>query len=180
VNIVLTGYRCSGKTTVGEILAGDLGRRFVDTDRVVEEKIGNSIQGYVSINGWGKFREVERQIVTDIASEDNLIIATGGGVVTEPENMTNLRKNGWVVWLQVDPETIRDRMDKDVHTVAARPSLSGEGSLNEIEEVLKERSELYAGSSDYCLSTDDVSPAEAAEAIGAAFGYQLSVIFAPE
>jgi shikimate kinase len=176
MNIVLTGYRCSGKTTVGKLLARDLGRRFVDTDRIIEERIGNSIDGFVSVNGWEKFREIEREIVADIASQDNLIIATGGGVVTEPENMTNLRKNGWVVWLQVDPETIRDRMDKDVHSVGARPSLSGEGSLNEIEEILKERSELYAGSSDHRLTTDDVSPVEAAEAIGAVYGSQLSEI----
>ena len=165
MNIVLTGYRCSGKTTIGKILAGDLGRRFVDTDRVIEERAGSSIKEYVSVNGWEKFRDLEREIVADIALGDNLIIATGGGVVIEPENMTNLRKNGWVVWLQVDPETIRDRMGKDVHTVGARPSLSGEGSLNEIEEVLKERHELYAWSFDHRLRTDSVSPAETAEAI---------------
>ena len=109
MNIVLTGYRCSGKTTVGKILAADLGRRFVDTDRVIENKTGSSIQDYVSVNGWEKFREIEKGIVSDIASEDNLIIATGGGVVTIPENMSNLGKNGWIVWLQVDPETIRNR-----------------------------------------------------------------------
>ena len=173
MNIVLTGYRCSGKTTVGKILAGDLGRRFVDTDKVIEEEIRFSIESCISVNGWEKFREIERRVVAEIALEDNLIIATGGGVVTVPENMTNLKKNGSVVWLHADPETLRDRMYKDIHNVAARPSLSGKGSLIEIEKILKERSEFYAGSSDHRLNTDDISPVEAAEAIIRKLGSEL-------
>jgi len=165
MNIVLTGYRCSGKTTVGKILAGNLGRRLVDTDRMIEKRVGNSIEGFVSVNGWEKFREIEREIVADISSKDNMIISTGGGVVAEPENVTNLRRNGWVVWLHAAPQTIMDRMKKDERAGGARPSLTGRGACSEIEEVLNERNKWYAGSCDHRLSTDDVSPFEAAEAI---------------
>ena len=68
---------------------------FADTDRLIEERVGNSIQGFVMVNGWEEFREVEREIVADISFKDNMIISTGGGVVTVAENVANLRRNGW-------------------------------------------------------------------------------------
>ena len=80
---------------------------------MIEEKVGNSIQGFVSEKGWEKFREVEREIVADISLRDNMIISTGGGVVTVPENVENLRRNGWLIWLHAVPETIMDRMKRD-------------------------------------------------------------------
>ncbi len=165
MNIVLTGYRCSGKTTVGEILAGNLGRRFADTDRMIEERVGKSIHGFVSVKGWEKFRELEQEIVADISFKDNMVISTGGGVVTVPENVANLRRNGWLVWLHAAPETIVERMKRDDLAGEVRPSLTGRGALNEIGEILQERSEWYAMASDLRLDTDDVSPAEVAETI---------------
>ena len=150
---------------MGKILAEDLGRRFADTDRMVEEKVGNSIQGFVSVKGWEAFREVERKIVADISLEDNMIISTGGGVVTIPENVANLRRNGCLVWLHAVPGTIMERMKRADCAEDKRPSLTGKGTLDEIEEVLHEREGQYSASSDFRVNTDAVSPVEVAEAI---------------
>ncbi len=165
MNIVLTGYRCSGKTTVGKILAGNLERRLLDTDRMIEKKVGNSIARFVASNGWETFRNLEREVVAEISLQDNQVISTGGGVIALPENVRNLRRNGWIAWLRTTPETILRRMQEQEGSDHARPSLTGRGALNEIEEVLTERREGYAEAADYGVNTDGRSPMEVAEAI---------------
>jgi len=94
MNIVLIGYRCSGKTTVGKLLARELKRELLDTDRLIEGKTGLPINLYVSQKGWGDFRAMEKEVVSDVASRDDLVIATGGGVVIDLENVKNLRGTG--------------------------------------------------------------------------------------
>ncbi|MCG2777724.1 MAG: shikimate kinase [Pseudomonadota bacterium] len=165
MNIVLIGYRCSGKTTVGKLLARDLEREFLDTDRLIEEKIGLSIHSYVSQNGWRDFRRVEREVVEEIASKDNVVIATGGGAVIDQENVRNLRKNGWVVWLDTNTPVIRDRMKKGQKSGEWRPSLSGADPLKESAEILNERMPVYERASDYRVDTNGQNPEEVAQAI---------------
>ena len=80
MNIVLIGYRCSGKTTVGRLLARNLKRNFLDTDRLIEEKTGLPVHSYVSQNGWRDFRAVEKEIVEAIASRDASV--TTGRMIT--------------------------------------------------------------------------------------------------
>lgn len=108
MNIILIGYRCSGKTTVGRILAQDMKRDLMDTDRLIEEKTRLSIPLYVSQKGWRRFRELEREIIRELATQDNLVIGTGGGVVMDRENVKTLKRNGWVVWLKADSSIIRE------------------------------------------------------------------------
>ena len=78
MNIVLIGYRCSGKTAVGKILARELGRDFLDTDELIEREIGDSIQGFVSKKGWDHFREMEKSIIKKIAKIPSKAQAMGG------------------------------------------------------------------------------------------------------
>ncbi len=165
MNIVLVGYRCSGKTTVGKILAHDLGRQFVDTDRLMEEKAGLSVHSYVSQHGWRDFRRIEREVVEEIASKDNVVIATGGGVVIDQENVKALKKIGWVVWLHTDATVIRDRMRKEGKAGKLRPSLSGADTLDEIDQILQERRPFYEHASDYTVDTNGQSPQKAAQVI---------------
>jgi shikimate kinase len=100
-----------------------------------------------------------------VASRDNLVIATGGGVVTDPENVRNLKRNGWVVWLDTGVPTIRERMKKAQNSGEFRPTLSGADPLKEIERILHERKPIYALTSDYRVDTDRKNPEEVGQSI---------------
>jgi len=138
-NIVLIGYRCSGKTAVGKILAGELKRDFLDTDAVIEETAHQPIETIISRSGWDHFRELERMVIQDISKKRLLVIATGGGVVTQEENMKNLKRNGWIVWLNGSPEVLKARMAEEQGSGKMRPSLTGKDPLEEIRHVLDVR-----------------------------------------
>jgi len=158
MNIVLIGYRCSGKSVVGKTLARNLGLELVDTDQVLEGRIGCAIGQYVAENGWEAFRMIEKMIIRSVSSQDQRIIATGGGVVLDWENVRNLRDSGWVVWLQAGLSTIQERMVRDEGSGCARPGLQGLNPLAEIEHVLSRRTALYDRACDYMLNTDQKTP----------------------
>lgn len=169
MNIVLVGYRCSGKTTVGKLLARDLKREFLDTDRLIEEKTGLSIHSYVSQHGWRDFRRIEKEVVEEIASKDNVVIATGGGIVIDQENVKALKKIGWVVWLHTDATVIRDRMRKEGKAGKLRPPLSGADTLDEIDQILQERKPFYEHASDFTVDTNGQPHQEVVRLIMKAF-----------
>ena len=91
MNIVLIGYRCCGKTSAGRSIAESLGREFIDTDEMIIEKAGCSIDEIVSGHGWEYFRRLENDIIKSVSSMENMVIATGGGVVTDAETLRILR-----------------------------------------------------------------------------------------
>ena len=103
MNIVLIGYRCCGKTSAGKYIAEKLNRKFIDTDDLIKEKAESSIDDIVFRHGWQYFRELEKGVIKEVSSNDNLVIATGGGVVTERENVDNLKKNGLIIGRNTKP-----------------------------------------------------------------------------
>jgi shikimate kinase len=165
MNIVLIGYRCTGKTTVGKILAHDMKRDFVDTDRLIEEKTRLPIPLYVSQKGWNPFRELEKELIRELVTRDNLVIGTGGGVVMDPENVNNLKRKGWMVWLKADSSVIRERMRHQEGQRETRPSLSGADPLEEIDRILDERTQFYARAKDFEVETNGQSPVAVVNAI---------------
>ena len=165
MNIVLIGYRCSGKTEVGKTLATELGRDFLDIDALIEKNTGDPIQQIVSGKGWDHFREIEKRLVAEISRKDHLVVATGGGFVMDEENVQNLKKNGWLVWLNAGCDVLRHRMVKDSESGRARPSLTGANPLEEIKEVLTIRKPLYERAADFMVDTGILSIGEVAAAI---------------
>lgn len=165
MNIVLIGYRCSGKTAVGRILSRALGMGFLDTDALIEEDVGCSITTIISEKGWDHFREIERKLIQAVSRRDNQVIASGGGVVIDEENVKNLKRNAWIVWLHGTPEVLKERMDKEQRSGKIRPSLTGADPLEEIEEVLSIRKPLYEQAGDLTVDTSSLSPREAAALI---------------
>ena len=111
MNIVLIGMRGSGKTTVGKILARKLGRELIEMDELIIQRAGLSITEIVARYGWSKFRDVEEEIVSDVAGLNNIVNATGGGVVTKEKNIVQLKKNGVLVWLKASVDTLVDIRD---------------------------------------------------------------------
>ncbi|MCL4219625.1 MAG: shikimate kinase, partial [Candidatus Hydrogenedentes bacterium] len=98
---MLIGYRGAGKSAVARALGARLGWPAVHMDAEIERRLGTSIADYVSKQGWDAFRDVESQVAVELSRRDGIIIDTGGGIVTRPENMCALKEHGLVVWLRV-------------------------------------------------------------------------------
>ena len=154
MNIFLTGYRCTGKTSIGKSLAEKLGWSFIDADVRLVETYGTSIAEIVSKEGWDSFRDKEKAVTIELCRLDKHVLAMGGGVILKKENVEHMKKSGVVTWLKATPETIKNRIVKDQTTEAYRPSLTSKGLLEEIEEVLEERTPLYESAMDFSIDTD--------------------------
>ncbi|MDF2634699.1 MAG: Shikimate kinase [Pelosinus sp.] len=152
-NIVLIGFMGTGKTTVGRLLANRLGRPFFDSDKKIEYEHNMNIREIFEVYGEIYFRQKERMIITRLSRYNNAVIATGGGVVLSPENMTNLKRNGVIITLTASVETILERTSRR-HT---RPLLDDLDQREKIvNKLLKERAELYH-SADYNIDTSNKS-----------------------
>lgn len=157
MNIVLIGYRGSGKSTVGSRLATRLKMRFLDTDVLIEEHQGIPISDIVKRRGWDHFRKIEKGIIEEISKDDHLIIAPGGGAVLDPDNVTSLRRNGFIIWLKADRLTLLRRMNQDPRTNKQRPTLTGKGTLEEIEETISQRESFYKKASEIQIDTSTLA-----------------------
>jgi shikimate kinase len=167
-NLVLIGYRATGKTAVGALLAQRLARPFLDLDQVLEEETGRSIADLVAEKGWAEFRRREKELVSRFARARGRVLATGGGAVLDPENAKILRENGVVVWLRADPATIQERLSRDEREVSQRPSLTGRSTLEEVAEVLQSRQPRYAAAAHIIIDTDQHSLVQVVEKVLAA------------
>ena len=165
MNLYLVGYRCTGKTSVGRLLAEALVWTFVDMDHELVAEAGIPIEDIVDSQGWKYFREREAQLLERLSQATKQVISTGGGVVTVPENIAMMRGSGKVVWLHASPATIAARMEADRNTAGQRPPLHGNDAVVEIEEVLAERLPLYDEAMHLQVETDDLSLEEVTEAI---------------
>ena len=157
MNLFLIGYRCTGKTTVGQALAERLAWTFVDTDEVVVDTAGTSIAHMVETHGWPYFRQLEQQTLAALANGHDQVVATGGGVVLDDRNLAVMQKAGKVIWLTADVATIARRMLADDATDANRPSLTDKGQIAEIRQVLTERRPRYEKAADMTIETDQAS-----------------------
>lgn len=164
MNIVLIGYRGTGKSSVGKLLAERSGRAFVSTDDEIVRRAGQTIPEIVKQHGWDHFRDIESEVCRDLAGRDQLIIDTGGGAVLRQENAACLKSNGLLFWLTAEVPTISRRIGGDTQ----RPSLTGAKSfVEEIEEVLRERTPKYQSAADQVIATDHKTVSEIADAIQA-------------
>jgi shikimate kinase len=165
MNIILTGYRCTGKTSAGKRLAERLGFSFYDTDAMVERQMGLPIPRIVAEQGWETFRQAERGVIRELSGADRAVIALGGGAVLDSRNVENLKGNGFFVWLTAAAKTIAARMENDEARGSERPSLTQATSIGEIDEVLAERKPLYRRLADLAVDTTEIEANRVAEAI---------------
>jgi shikimate kinase len=165
MNIVLIGYRGSGKSTVGNKLAARLKRKFVDTDDLIEERQGVPISDIVKSQGWVHFRKIEKATVEEISKGNNLVIAPGGGAVLDPDNVKALRQNGFIIWLKADQQTLLKRIQKDQASSTRRPTLTGKGTLEEIKETISQREPFYERASEVQIDTSMLATDAVVESI---------------
>ncbi|CUQ66286.1 shikimate kinase [Candidatus Nitrospira inopinata] len=162
MNVVLIGYRGTGKSTVGKIVASRLGRTVISTDAEVVKRAGRNIPEIVAQYGWDYFRDLESQVCRELAAGDGLVIDTGGGAILRPENVERLKQNGILFWLTASVETIVRRIGRDKQ----RPSLTGTKSfVDEVEDVLRERTPKYQAAADHVIATDGRSLGQVADEI---------------
>jgi shikimate kinase len=154
-HLYLVGYRCTGKTSVGRILAKRLRRPFVDGDAQVSAAAGMAISDIVSTEGWEGFRRWERRVMKDICRAGTTVVATGGGAVLDAGSRWDMRRKGIVVWLTASVAAIAFRMTVDPLSVGQRPALSRQPLAEEIASTLAARTPLYAQAAHIRILTDN-------------------------
>jgi shikimate kinase len=160
--LVLIGYRGTGKSTVGRILAKHLGMRYLSMDREIEKKAGMTTPEIVEKFGWERFRDLESEVARELSSLDNIILDTGGGVIERPENIAALQAKATVFWLKASAETVVARIQAGTQ----RPALtSGKSFTEEVAEVLERRTPIYQSAAHHQIDTDDCSPLQIADEI---------------
>ena len=166
MNIVLIGFRCTGKTSVGRELARRLGRSFIDADTYLQEREGKTIAEIFSEGGEALFRRLEREVIAELAQRDGLVLAAGGGAILDDENVRRLRASGVTVRLTASLETIIARLREDEKTRAERPRLTAEQDMRrEVERLLAYREPFYQRAADIHVETEGRSAPEAAEEV---------------
>lgn len=165
MNLILIGYRATGKTTLAALLASRLGWDWIDADVVIEQRAGKSISRIFAEDGEPAFRDLEAQVIADLSGRDRLVLATGGGAPMRAESLQAMRRGGKVVWLKARPETILARMSGDQTTAARRPNLTEKGPLDEIMHLLSVREPIYRESADLEVDTESKTLAELADEI---------------
>jgi shikimate kinase len=153
MKISLIGYRCTGKTSVGKLLAERLGIPFYDTDELIQSEAGKTIKELVDQEGWDAFRQRERAIIQQLPLSADAVIAAGGGAIMDVANRNSLREKGPCVWLMADVRTIVERMRKDGVSDAQRPPLSSDGLEQETATILEARRPMYQEMADYLCDT---------------------------
>jgi|LKGT01.1.fsa_nt_gi shikimate kinase len=160
-NIFLIGPMGAGKSTVGRHLAQLLDKEFHDADQEIEKRTGASVALIFDIEGEHGFRKRETAILDELTRRDNMVLATGGGVILSEENRGLLRSRGTVVYLDADVDTLTRRTHRD----RKRPLLQTSDRREKLAEIMKERESLYRSEADVVVTTDRRSPVAVAHKV---------------
>ena len=156
-NLLLIGYRGSGKTTIASRLAEYLALDFVDTDQVIEKSAGKTIAQIFHENGEHYFRDLESEAVRGlVTAREPKVVSLGGGAILREENRRHIRALGWTAWLTASPEELAKRIAGDPTTNANRPALSNLGVLSEISKILEYRIPYYSETADATYNTEEL------------------------
>ena len=154
MNIFLVGPMGAGKSTIGRLLSQELGLKFLDVDREIEERAGANIPWIFDVEGEAGFRDREEVVVDELTLQDNLVLATGGGAILRANNRANLQGRGFVVYLKTSIGQQLERTSKDKN----RPLLQAENPRAVLEQLLEMRDPLYQQAADLIIKTDKRHP----------------------
>ena len=157
--VFLVGPMGAGKSTIGKFLADHLKLRFADTDTEIEDRTGADIPWIFDVEGEEGFRDREQQVVEEMTLWDDVVLATGGGVVMRPQNRNVLGARGYVVYLfaSVEEQIRRTRKDR------RRPLLQQGDPAETLRELFTVRDPLYREIADHIIETDGCSPRTVAQ-----------------
>lgn len=161
-NIFLVGPMGAGKTTIGRQLARKLGMQFLDSDRVIEERTGADIPLIFEKEGEDGFRKREQAVIDELTSQENLVLATGGGVILNADNRKALAQRGLVIYLHSDLKSLVERTSKDHN----RPLLhTGEDPRSVLRQIMEIREPLYRETANFTVDTSNTSIRNVIQAI---------------
>ena len=160
-SIFLIGPMGSGKTTVGTLLATAMRREFIDSDKILEQRTGMSVAKIFECEGEKEFRHRETQIIAELVQRNNIVLATGGGAVLDPENRRLLGARGTVIYLHASVDTQLRRLSAD----RSRPLLQDTDPAAVLTRLATEREPLYRELSDHRVNMDRLAAREACEHI---------------
>ncbi|MDR9423775.1 MAG: shikimate kinase AroK [Pseudomonadota bacterium] len=152
--VVLVGPMGAGKSTIGRMLAKEIGYRFLDSDRIIEERCGANIPWIFDVEGEDGFRQRETAMLRELAEEEGTVLATGGGAVMRPENHELLKKASVVVYLRTSIEQQVERTRKDRN----RPLLQNDDPEAVLRKLFAIRDPIYTELADIVMHTDRKSP----------------------
>lgn len=166
MHVYLIGYRGSGKSTVGRLLAQAMDWPLIDTDDWIESGQGKSIREIFAEQGEPGFRDLEQTAVVQVSSmAEPAVIALGGGAVLRPQNQQIIRQTGRRVWLDASAEYLYARICADSTTGERRPDLTDRGGFDEVAEILAARRPIYSDLAELTVNTMDKSPDQIAREI---------------
>ena len=154
MNIILIGFRCAGKTTVGRRLARQLRKEFVDCDEFIEGRTHLTIREIFDLCGESYFRLLEGDAIKEVCRLDGRVIATGGGAILRYKNIHTLKSNGVVFFLDVGPEEAAKRIKADPKSRSRRPPLTNKDLKSEVHEQVGLRRDYYLKAADFTVRTD--------------------------
>ncbi|MEN8445531.1 MAG: shikimate kinase [Cyanobacteria bacterium J06555_13] len=166
-NLYLVGMMGAGKTTIGRKLANRVGYHFFDTDALIEQATGQKVSDLFAKEGEAAFRAIETQVLSQVASHTNLVVATGGGIVTQPINWSYLH-HGVVIWLDVPIPVLLSRLSGDT----TRPLLKDVDLSTKLNSLMTQRRDLY-GSADIRMAYEGKSVGKTCDRIIAALKASL-------
>lgn len=162
MNLVLIGYRGTGKSTIAALLAERLGMEVVSLDQEIVLEAGRAIPAIVAEHGWPYFRDLEASVTQRVSQRDDIIIDSGGGVILRDDNVAHLRHHGTLFWLRASVPVIVARIEGGTE----RPALTaGKSFTEEVEDVLRERTTRYQVAAHHQVDTDQVTPEQVAAEI---------------
>lgn len=163
MNFILTGLRGTGKSSIGRRLAMTLQRPFFDTDLLIEQQVGEVIPQYVGRLGWDAFRDLEHQVICQVACQRAAVISSGGGALTFARNVEVLKPSGIIILLAADPTKLAKRLGRSY----ARPPLTDQPNLEaEMCALWTQREPLYREICDVVLGVDAETADEEADLQG--------------
>ncbi|MDM8545350.1 shikimate kinase AroK [Candidatus Venteria ishoeyi] len=148
-NLFLIGPMGVGKTTIGRQLAQELGREFKDSDREIEERTGADIPLIFELEGEIGFRRREREVIDELSQLSNIVIATGGGSVLDPDNQQCLKTRGTVIYLYASLDQLVKRTNRN----KGRPLLQTDNPREKLESIMREREPIYQNLADISMET---------------------------
>ncbi|MBM3876718.1 MAG: shikimate kinase [Verrucomicrobia bacterium] len=157
-NLALAGFMGTGKSSVGQLVAQELGFEFVDTDAMIEARTGRNIGDIFTEAGEALFRRLETEVLDGLAARADMVISTGGGLIVNPANLASLKSHALVACLWATPATILERTRGHTH----RPLLQDPDPLSKIRELLAQREKAYK-QADLLINTESRSIREVAQ-----------------
>ncbi len=160
-NIVLTGFMGTGKTTVANALKQHFQMEIMDMDQIIVDREGMPVSEIFRVHGEPYFRDAETSLLIELQQKKHVVISCGGGTPLREINVKEMKKNGKVVLLTAEPETILERV-KDSHD---RPLLENNKNVSYITELLAQRRPKYEAAADIIVHTDNKSASQICEEI---------------